>query len=153
MHGNLFAMLRSFLLLLLMAALQVTAIAQQNNTSQLSAEKAVIADLGKIVNPKGIQESYTITIGGIQQWIYVRGQNRNNPVLLFVHGGPASPMSPDMWMFQRPIEEYFTVINWDQRASGKSCISPTEQPPVRVSALMLHRRINCHQNLKVALTN
>ncbi len=104
MHGNLFAMLRSFLLLLLMAALQVTAIAQQNNTSQLSAEKAVIADLGKIVNPKGIQESYTITIGGIQQWIYVRGQNRNNPVLLFVHGGPASPMSPDMWMFQRPIE-------------------------------------------------
>ncbi|HJT73312.1 MAG TPA: alpha/beta hydrolase [Chitinophaga sp.] len=83
----------------------------------------VITDLGRIVNPKGIQETYQATIGGIPQWIYVRGQNRNNPVILFVHGGPASPMSPVMWMFQRPIEEYFTVVNWDQRGAGRTYLT------------------------------
>ncbi len=85
--------------------------------------KAIIRDLDSIVSPNGIQESYETTIGGIKQWIYVRGQDKSNPVILFVHGGPASPMSPIAWMYQRPLEEYFTMINYDQRASGKTYAS------------------------------
>ena len=85
-----------------------------------AAGKEIIADLQKIVSPNGVQENYEVKIGGIKQWVYVRGQNRENPIILFVHGGPASPMSPFSWMFQRPVEEYFTVVNWDQRASGKT---------------------------------
>jgi len=87
--------------------------------SQLKARQ-IISDLGKIVNPKGIQETFKTMIGGVEQWIYARGQDKNNPILLFIHGGPASPMSPLMWMYQRPIEEYFTVVNWDQRGSGRT---------------------------------
>ena len=85
-------------------------------------EKArdVIADLGKIVSPDGVQESYKTRIGGIEQWVNVRGQDRANPMILFVHGGPASPLIPTLWQFQRPLEEYFTVVNWDQRGSGKT---------------------------------
>jgi pimeloyl-ACP methyl ester carboxylesterase len=82
--------------------------------------RQIISDLGKIVNPRGIQETFKTMIGGVEQWIYTRGQDRNNPIILFIHGGPASPMSPVMWMYQRPIEEYFTVVNWDQRASGRT---------------------------------
>jgi pimeloyl-ACP methyl ester carboxylesterase len=82
--------------------------------------RAVVEDLQRIVNPRGIQETYKARIGGIEQWIYVRGQDRSNPVLLFVHGGPASPMSPAMWQWQRPIEEYFTVVHWDQRGAGRT---------------------------------
>jgi pimeloyl-ACP methyl ester carboxylesterase len=82
--------------------------------------RKIIADLGKIVNPEGIQETYKTRIGGIDQWVYARGQDRKNPVILFIHGGPASPLSPAMWMYQRPIEEYFTVVNWDQRGSGRT---------------------------------
>ncbi|KIO75996.1 alpha/beta hydrolase [Pedobacter lusitanus] len=82
--------------------------------------KEIIAGLGKIVNPNGIQESYKVKIGGINQWVTVRGQSRNNPVIIFVHGGPASPMTPLIWTFQRPVEEYFTVVNYDQRGSGKT---------------------------------
>src|SRR5882762_252929 len=41
-----------------------------------------------IHSPNGIQEGMYVTIGGINQWIQIRGENRNNPVLLFVHGGP-----------------------------------------------------------------
>lgn len=87
---------------------------------QETSGKEIIADVGKILSPNGVQESYKIEIGGINQWLYVRGQNRDNPILLFVHGGPASPMAPSSWLFQRPFEEYFTVVNWDQRAAGKT---------------------------------
>jgi len=72
------------------------------------------------VTPDGIQETYQAKIGGIPQWVYARGQHKDNPVILFVHGGPASPISPVMWMFQRPIEEYFTVVNYDQRGAGRT---------------------------------
>ncbi|MDR6548197.1 pimeloyl-ACP methyl ester carboxylesterase [Chryseobacterium rhizosphaerae] len=82
--------------------------------------REIIKDLDSIVSPNGIQERYKVNIGGVQQWVFVRGQHKDNPVILFVHGGPASPLSPVMWMFQRPIEEYFTVVNYDQRASGKT---------------------------------
>jgi len=53
----------------------------------------------------------------------MRGQDKRNPLLLFVHGGPASPMAPVAWMFQRPLEEYFTVVQYDQQASGKTCVA------------------------------
>ena len=82
--------------------------------------RAVVADLERIVAPSGIQESYKVRIGGVEQWLNVRGQDRGNPIILFVHGGPASPVTPTMWQFQRPIEEYFTVVNWDQRGAGKT---------------------------------
>ena len=82
--------------------------------------RAVVRDLQRIVTPDGIQEMYTAEIGGIPQWINVRGKHRDNPMILFVHGGPASPAMPSAWQFQRPIEEYFTVVHWDQRGAGKT---------------------------------
>ena len=82
--------------------------------------RAAVADLERIVAPGGVQESYKTRIGGIDQWISVRGQAGANPMILFVHGGPASPVTPTMWQFQRPIEEYFTVANYDQRGAGKT---------------------------------
>lgn len=86
----------------------------------MDAARAIIADLDRIVAPSGVQETYKLRIGGIDQWVYARGQDRANPVILFVHGGPASPMSPSMWMFQRPLEEYFTVVQYDQRGAGRT---------------------------------
>ena len=81
-----------------------------------------IADLGRILAPNGIQESYKTKIGGIDQWLNVRGQDKANPIILFVHGGPASPLIPTLWQFQRPLEEYFTVVNYDQRGAGKTYV-------------------------------
>jgi pimeloyl-ACP methyl ester carboxylesterase len=91
--------------------------------SGLKTAREIIADLTRIVAPNGVQESYQVRIGGIDQWIYVRGQDKANPIILFIHGGPASPQSPTTWQFQRPIEEYFTVVNWDQRGSGKTFLA------------------------------
>ena len=89
-------------------------------TTDYSKARAIITDLNRIVAPNGVQETYKTRIGGIDQWINVRGQNRDNPIILFVHGGPASPLMPTIWQFQRPIEEFFTVVNYDQRGAGRT---------------------------------
>jgi pimeloyl-ACP methyl ester carboxylesterase len=80
----------------------------------------IIADARKIVTENGVEELHPILIGGTQQWISVRGRDRNNPILLMIHGGPASPEMPTGWWFQGGWEDYFTVVQWDQRGSGKS---------------------------------
>jgi pimeloyl-ACP methyl ester carboxylesterase len=99
----------------------VTALAQGPTPAPpYAAARRIIADHDSIVAPNGVQESYALPIGGVKQWVYVRGQDKRNPIILFVHGGPASPMAPVAWMFQRPLEEYFTMVHYDQRASGKT---------------------------------
>ena len=50
---------------------------------------------------------------------FIRGQNRANPVLLFLHGGPGLPEK----LFSHVNAELardFTVVRWDQRGAGKS---------------------------------
>jgi len=94
-----------------------------------------MTDMQRIVTPHGVQESFEVTLGGARQWVNVRGADRDNPILLFVHGGPAAVEMPIGWAFQRPWEDYFTVVQWDQRAAGKSyllndpqAIAPTLTP-------------------------
>lgn len=59
-------------------------------------------------------------MGGIPQWVSIRGADPSNPILLFLHGGPGSPMMPESWTFERPWEDFFTVVQWDQRGAGKT---------------------------------
>ena len=59
-------------------------------------------------------------IGGIEQYIYHRGTNYDNPVVLFLHGGPGFPMIPFIHEFQSQWEDRFTVIHWDQRNTGRT---------------------------------
>ena len=80
----------------------------------------IIAASRKIVSPHGIETMTQIPIDGTQQWISVRGHDSRNPILLFLHGGPASPDMPLSWTFQTPWEDYFTVVQWDQRGAGKT---------------------------------
>lgn len=70
--------------------------------------------------PGGIDEQRAVKLGGIEQWISVRGNNPDNPILLFLHGGPGSPMMGESWTFQRPWEDFFTVVQWDQRGAGRT---------------------------------
>src|SRR3546814_18968480 len=111
--------------LLLLAALCMPALAQDKSSGDMYTKaRDVVRDLQRIVAPTGIQETSKARIGGIDQWINVRGQDRDNPVILFIHGGPASPLLPPPWEFQRPPEEYFTVVNRsEERRVGKECVS------------------------------
>jgi pimeloyl-ACP methyl ester carboxylesterase len=82
--------------------------------------RAIVGDLQKVVSPRGIDERLLVLVGGVHQWITVKGRDDRNPVLLFIHGGPAAPEMPTSWTFQDDWEDFFTVVQWDQRGSGKS---------------------------------
>lgn len=58
-----------------------------------------------------------VPLGGIDQWISIRGDNRANPVLLVVHGGPGEAQWPQAEVY-RPWEKAFIVVQWDQRGAG-----------------------------------
>jgi len=73
-----------------------------------------------VQDPNGIEELKSVKIGGVDQWLHIRGRNRNNPVLLFLHGGPGGEIIGFADAIQRPWEDYFTVVHWDQRQTGKS---------------------------------
>jgi proline iminopeptidase len=88
--------------------------------------------------PGAIDEMKAVTLGGIPQWISVRGNDPSNPILLYLHGGPGSPMMPESWTFQRPWEDYFTVVQWDQRGAGKTFAAAHRKidPPFTVDRIV-----------------
>lgn len=90
----------------------------------------------EIRSPVGIREEKYIRIGGIEQWVTIRGENRSNPVLLFLHGGPGVPLYPVAYNILRSLEKNFTVVHWDQRGAGRTFARNRDMPE---SALSLTR--------------
>jgi len=63
-----------------------------------------------------------VQIGGLTQWIRIRGTHRSNPVLLLMQQGPGLPIINETRIFERllGLEKDFTVVYWDQRGTGLS---------------------------------
>jgi proline iminopeptidase len=121
---------------LLAAPALATASAAQA-TDAYAPARAIVADLNRIVTPGGVQETFEVTLGGARQVVNVRGADRDNPLLLFIHGGPGAVEMPVAWSFQRPWEDYFTVVQWDQRGAGRSY--PLNDPKVLAPTMTLER--------------
>jgi pimeloyl-ACP methyl ester carboxylesterase len=70
--------------------------------------------------PSGpIAEESFPTIGGIAQWVMIRGADQSRPAMLFLHGGPGEAQSPFLPVFA-PWEQRYVVAQWDQRGSGRT---------------------------------
>lgn len=67
-----------------------------------------------------ISEKIFIPIGGVKQGMFIRSKNIDNPVLLFIHGGPGFPNYFLFEKFNPELENYFTVCYWEQRGGGLS---------------------------------
>jgi pimeloyl-ACP methyl ester carboxylesterase len=82
---------------------------------------AVCLLLTVVVDASGqpIDEQAFVQIGGIEQWISIRGDNRDNPAILMLHGGPGVSNAPFAPAFI-PWEKDFTVVAWDQRGAGRT---------------------------------
>lgn len=80
--------------------------------------RSEIAGQRAINTPNGIDTMMTVTLGGVEQKIQIRGRDRDNPVVLFLHGGPGSPWTAVAWRYQDRWEGDFTAVQWDQRGSG-----------------------------------
>lgn len=73
-----------------------------------------------IGSKNSVSELKKIKIGGIDQWLLIRSKNKNNPILLILHGGPGSAQIAVATKYQALLEEHFIVVNWDQRGAGLS---------------------------------
>lgn len=96
--------------------------------------------IGKTINNKtpkgGINESMYVEINGTKQWINIYGEDRNNPVLLYLHGGPGSATSAYDYAFTRKWADVYTVVTWDQRNCGKSYNKNQNDTPLTYELMM-----------------
>jgi pimeloyl-ACP methyl ester carboxylesterase len=106
-------------LLILAVSLAVLVLASSVILFRRKLRQHSIAARLRIAGVNGIVDERYISLGGIDQWISIRGEDRSNPVLLILHGGPGAScriFTPIL----RPWEKHFTVVQWDQRGSGKT---------------------------------
>ncbi|MGY4515058.1 alpha/beta fold hydrolase [Lysobacter sp. HA18] len=118
-------------------AIATSAFAQQPPEDRYAPAREVVADIGHIVTPHGVQDTFEVTLGGARQVVNVRGADRDNPILIYIHGGPGAVEMPVAWSFQRPWEDFFTVVQWDQRGAGRSY--PLNDPKALASTLKPER--------------
>ena len=95
--------------------------------STIVGAKIINGNNSTIKSVNGIQESSYIELNGIKQYVQIRGQDKNNPIILFVHGGPANPLAYLTYYYQQEIEKKYTVVHWDQRGSGRTFYENPEQ--------------------------
>ncbi|MFP4363495.1 MAG: alpha/beta fold hydrolase [Spirochaetia bacterium] len=67
-----------------------------------------------------ITEMEQIEVNGTQQWIYIRSHSDENPVLLFLAGGPGGSEIGWTQRYNAELEESYTMVGWDQRGVAKS---------------------------------
>lgn len=84
----------------------------------------------------GVQRAGFLPIGGIPQYVQIRGQDAANPVLLVLHGGPGSPLSDTAYHWQMALEQEYTVVHWDQRGCGNTYARTPSAPPPTMERLL-----------------
>lgn len=67
-----------------------------------------------------IDEQVSLKINGVLQYVSIRAERKNAPLLLYLHGGPGDAALPLVMKYNRALEKSYTVVIWEQRGAGKS---------------------------------
>jgi proline iminopeptidase len=67
-----------------------------------------------------VAELATVSLGGHEQVLMIRGARRDAPVLLWLAGGPGGSDIGAMRLSGSRLEDSFVVVTWEQRGTGKS---------------------------------
>ena len=86
--------------------------------------------------PNSIAEVRWVELGGLPQWVMIRGENITNPVLILLHGGPGMSETSLFRGFNAVLEKSYTVVYWDQRGAGKSFDPATPRASMTVEQLL-----------------
>lgn len=96
--------------------------------SQFQAHTPPITDAQGNKLPGSVASLEKVKLGGVEQWITVRGKSATNPVLLFLSGGPGGTELAWFRHQNAALEDNFVVVIWEQRGAGKSyAASPYSQ--------------------------
>jgi len=79
-----------------------------------------------------IAEVAYLRLGGVDQWVMIRGESLANPPLILLHGGPGLSETSFFRYFNAELEKRFTVVYWDQRGAGKSFDRSIHRSSMRV---------------------
>ncbi|MCR4703626.1 MAG: alpha/beta hydrolase [Saccharofermentans sp.] len=82
---------------------------------------------------KGIDEQTYIDINGQKQFISIRGKDKSNPVILFLHGGPLSPDAMVTYAYSNDLLDDYTFVCWDQRGCGRTYFANSDRDNSTVS--------------------
>ena len=77
----------------------------------------------------GVDEGTFLTLGGQEQYVLIRGMNTENPVMIYLHGGPSSPDTYTTYGFSDDLIDNYTVIAWDQRGCGRTYFHNLDDDP------------------------
>ncbi len=83
-----------------------------------------------------IAELRKFKINCVDQWLMIRGKDKSKPALLFLHGGPGTGAIFYARHYQQILEEYFVVVNWDQRGAGLSYHAEIRKQEVSIAQLI-----------------
>ncbi len=67
-----------------------------------------------------IDRKEMVVLGNLPQRIHIKGTTNNNPILLFLHGGPGVCNRHTVMTTNDDLLDAFTIVAWDQRGSGGS---------------------------------
>jgi pimeloyl-ACP methyl ester carboxylesterase len=98
-------------------------------------EQRKIAKEITITSPTGIASLEKVRLGGIDQWIQIRGHDRTKSILLFLHSGPGFPEMPFSHV-NAALEKEFVVVQWDQRGAGKSYSSSIPESSMAIEQFL-----------------
>lgn len=88
--------------------------------SQWTAHTPAIPGSGDQPVPGSIASLEKVRLGGVDQWLIIRGHDVNKPVLLFLSGGPGASEAARVLRFNSELEKHFVIVIWEQRGCGKS---------------------------------
>lgn len=83
--------------------------------------------------PESISEKLYVELNGAKFGLFIKGKDKNNPVLLFLHGG--MPFYFITHKYPTGLEEIFTIAWWDQRGAGLSYDSEFNNDEITVEDL------------------
>ncbi|MEN8182207.1 MAG: alpha/beta hydrolase [Myxococcota bacterium] len=90
--------------------------------------------------PGSVAETLLLELGGLEQFVLIRGRDQTNPVLLLLHGGPGNPQAALFRAYNRELEDHFVVVNWDQRGAGRSYSNRVPAVSMTVEQLLADTR-------------
>lgn len=95
----------------------------------------VVTYFSNFINTEsGIDESVFVSLGSQNQHLMIRGKDINNPVIIWLHGGPSSPDAFTNYTFQKYLVDEYTFVNWDQRGCGRTYFENKDTDPENKTA-------------------
>ncbi len=102
-------------------------IACRDQTKENSANNSTTA---------AVNEKIFLELGGEKQYVEMTGVSSENPVLLFLHGGPGWPQTPHLRYFNSDLTRSITLVSWDQAGCGKSFMNNPDPKNISVEQVI-----------------